>query len=107
MKLNVGKTKSMIFNFSKKHQFTTDLAVNGENIEIVNEAKLLGTVITDKLNWDRNTEELVKKALKRMQLLNAAANFTTSKSDLKIIYLSFIRSVLEKSAVVWHSSLKN
>ena len=40
-----------------------------------------------------------------MQLLNAAAAYTRSKFDLKCIYITFIRSVLEKSAVVWHSSL--
>ena len=32
-----------------------------ENFEIVRETTLLGTVITDRLTWDRNTEELVKK----------------------------------------------
>ena len=84
MKLNCKKTKSMIFNYSKNHQFTTNLEVEGESIEIVKEAKLLGTVITDKLNWDRNTEELTKQAFKRMQLLNAAASYTSSKCDLKV-----------------------
>ena len=107
MKLNIKKTKNMIFNFSKKHQFTTNLNVDEENIEIVNEAKLLGTIITDKLTWDRNVEELTKKGYKRMQLLNAASRFTSSKFELKNIYLTFIRSVLEQSAVVWHSSITN
>ena len=41
-----------------------------------------------------------------MQLLNKAANYSSDKNDLKIIYLTFIRSVIEQSAVVWHSSLK-
>ena len=40
-----------------------------------------------------------------MQLLNAAASFTNNKKDLKDIYLTFVRSVVEQSAVVWHSSL--
>ena len=40
-----------------------------------------------------------------MQLLNRAASFTSSRSDLRSIYLTFIRSILEQSAVVWHSSL--
>ena len=40
-----------------------------------------------------------------MRLLNTAAAFTSSTNDLKNIYLTFIRSVLEQSAVVWHSSL--
>ena len=42
-----------------------------------------------------------------MQLLYASAGFTSSKYDSKSIYLTFIRSVLEQSAVVWHSSLNN
>ena len=95
----------MIFNLSKKYQFTTNLNVDNREIDIVKETKLLGTILTDKLTWDRNTEELVKKSYKRMTLLNAAAGFTSARNDLKNIYLTFIRSVVEQSAVVWHSSL--
>ena len=67
MKLNIRKTKNMSFNFSKKHKFITQLSVNGTNIEIIKEAKLLGTYITDDLKWNRNTTEIVKKAYRRMQ----------------------------------------
>ena len=105
MKLNVNKTKTMIFNFSKKNQFTTKLKIMNKDIEMVKETTLLGTIITDQLTWDRNCEELVKKGYKRLQLLNATAAFTNNRKDLKDIYLTFVRSVLEQSAVVWHSSL--
>ena len=37
--------------------------------------------------------------------MNRAAGFSSSKNDLKQIYLTFVRSILEQSAVVWHSSL--
>ena len=40
-----------------------------------------------------------------MQLLNRAAKFTNNFSDLKSIYLTYVRSILEQSAVVWHNSL--
>ena len=46
-----------------------------------------------------------KKAYKRMELLRKASHFTVSKLDKKIIYTLYIRSVLEQSCVVWHSSL--
>ena len=105
MKLNVKKTKTMIFNFSKKNQFTTKLNVMNTDIDMVKETTFLGTVFTDQLTWDRNSEELVKKGYKRLQLLNATASFTKNKKDLKDIYLTFVRSILEQSAVVWHSSL--
>ena len=49
--------------------------------------------------------EHASKAWKRMLLLQNAAKFTKESSDLKSIYLTFIRTVLEQSALVWHSSL--
>ena len=105
MKLNEKKTKNMIFNFTKNHQFTTKLSVNEIDLEVVQKTKLLGTVLTNNLSWNRNTEELVKKSFKRMHLLFKISSFTKSREDLKAIYLTYIRSVAEQSAVVWHSSL--
>ena len=105
MKLNIKKTKNMIFNFSKKLQFITSLSVNEEKIEVVKDTKLLGTILTDDLKWDKNTKEIVKKSYQRMRLLNTAAGFTSNVQDLKSIYLTYIRSILEQSAVVWHSGL--
>ena len=40
-----------------------------------------------------------------MQLLRKVASFGASKEDLKDIYVLFIRSILEQSAVVWSSGL--
>ena len=105
MVLNEKKTKNMIVNFSKKYQFTTQLSVNDIPIELVRETKLLGTHLTENLKWDKNTSEIVKNAWKRMQLFFRAASFTSNKADLRKIYLTFVRSILEQSAVVWHSSL--
>ena len=82
-------------------QFTTKLSVTEKPIAIVKETKLLGTYLTDDLKWNKNTSETVKKAFKRMQLLTRAASFTSCKKDLRKIYLIFIRSILEQSAVAW------
>ena len=51
----------MIFNFSKKQRFTTRLIADDENIEVIKDIKLLGTIITDDLKWDANTQYIVKK----------------------------------------------
>ena len=40
-----------------------------------------------------------------MELLRRVASFGTSLDDLRNIYILFVRSQLEQSAVVWHSSL--
>ena len=97
----------MIFNFTEKYNFTARLKLNNENLEVVKQAKLLGVIISDDLKWDQNTEYLVKKANKRMELLRKVANFSTSIEDKKDIYVLYVRSILEQSSVVWHSSLTN
>ena len=105
MKLNPKKCKNLIFNFTNNHQFVTALKVNNHETETVKEAKLLGTIITDDLKWSRNTEQIVKSANLRLRILHEASRFTKKISDLKIIYMMFIRSKLDSSSVVWHSSL--
>ena len=105
MLLNEAKTKTMVFNFTNNHQFTTRLSVNNENIQVVDNTKLLGTYITNDLKWDLNTSELVKKANMRLQLLHKIIDFGSSLSDLKEIYILFIRSILDQSCTIWNSSL--
>ena len=73
----------------------------------MNETKLLGTILTDDLKWNRNTENIVRGTNRRMQLLHKAKKFTNNTRDLKQIYMLQIRSKLDQSAVVWHSSLSN
>jgi hypothetical protein len=72
---------------------------------VINSTKLLGTIITSDLRWEENTSQIVKKSNARMELLRRVASFGTSVEDLKNIYFLFVRSQLEQSAVVWHSSL--
>ena len=40
-----------------------------------------------------------------MELIRRVAEFGTPVEDMKEIYILFIRSILEQSATVWHSSL--
>ena len=95
----------MLFNFTQKYQFMTRLTLNGENVEVVSESKLLGTIISNDLTWNSNTANIVRRANARMVLLRKLSEFGAPLSDLKTIYKTYIRSVLEQSAVVWHSSL--
>ena len=105
MLINEKKTKTIIFNYTDNYQFTTRLSINDKNIEVIDSTRLLGTIISRDLRWDLNTAAIVKKANARMQLLRKVAGFGASVDDLKIIYILFIRSLLEQSATVWHSRL--
>ena len=48
MEINEKKTKTILFNFTKKYQFTTKLSLKEQNIEVIENAKLFGTVISKK-----------------------------------------------------------
>ena len=105
MLINQKKTKCMAFNYTDNYKCTTRLQLNNETVEVVDSTRLLGTIITENLTWDLNTQTIVKKANARMQLLRKVASFGTPTEDLVNVYILFIRSLLEQSAVVWHSSL--
>ena len=75
MKLNTQKTKNMIFNCANNYQFTTRLSLSGENIERLQNTKLLGTFISEDLKWDLNTKEIVKKANMSMLILRKMSTF--------------------------------
>ena len=95
----------MIINFTENYKFTTRLQLKNKNIDVINSTRLLGTILTDDLLWDLNTQHLVKKANARMQLLRKVASFSPPVEDLKIIYILYVRSILEQSATVCYSSL--
>ena len=105
MQIHEKKTKAMVFNFTKKYQFSTDLKLNNSKIDIETQTKLLGTIVTNKLSWDANTNNIVKKANARMQILHTISKFGAPINDMKEIYFSYIRSLLEQSCNVWHTSL--
>ena len=105
MKINKTKTKTMIFNYTNNYQFNRRLKIDNEILQTVENTKLLGTVITSDLKWDFNTKSIVKKAYARMELLRKLVKFQPPKNDLKQVYVTYIRSLLEQSFTVWHSSL--
>ena len=105
MQLNQKKTKSLIFNFTRDKQFTTNIKLKGETVEIVKESKLLGVIVSSDLKWDKNTNHIVKNANRMMRMLHIATKFTRNKSHLVHIFKTFIRSRLEYASTLWHSSL--
>ena len=105
MEISEKKTKAMIFNFTEKYQFTTRLNLKGNNIEIVDKMKILGTTINNQLTWDDNCNEIIKKVNSRMQLIRELQSFGASIEEMVHFWTLFCRSVLEQSCVVWGSSL--
>ena len=105
MKLNVNKCKFMVFNPTKNYDFIPDLNVDGNQLETVEEMKLLGLNIRSDLKWKSNTATMVTKGYKRMWMIKRLKNHGATLEDLKEIYIKQIRSVLEFGVPVWNSGL--
>ena len=104
IKLNEAKSNYMIFSRTKTN-FVTRLSLNGNKLDQVSTAKLLGIWITEDLNWDKNTKEICKKAYSRISMLTKLKYVGTSMEDLIDVFVLFIRSCAEYCSVAFHSSL--
>ena len=105
MKLNLRKTKFMLFNQCKSIDFLPTLHIDGSAIELVEEMKLLGVVITSDMKFSRNTEYIVERGYKRIWMLRRLKTLGASDHQLVDVYIKQVRSVLELAVPVWHSSL--
>jgi hypothetical protein len=105
MKLNVKKSCGMIFNFTQNYQFNSRIKIEGQPLQLVNETKLLGLILRIDMQRSSNTDYLVKKANARMEILRRLANFSAPIKDMVQIYITYIRSILEQSCVIWHNSI--
>ena len=61
MKINSSKSKVMLFNTSKINDFMPEVILDGENnLDVVEEFKLLGVVLRSDLKWISHTEYICK-----------------------------------------------
>ena len=95
MRLNSSK-KIMTFNFTDKFQFASRLELDGIPLEMVNQIKILGVLVTNDLKWDINTNELTKKTYSRMRLLNKVIEFGCSKSELLCLKNEKTKAIVQK-----------
>ena len=81
------------------------LFVNNLPLEAVNTIKLLGVNLTSDLKWTTHIRHISSKASKRLYALRILRRSGVQPSDLRTVYCSFIRPVLEYACPVWHTSL--
>ena len=67
----------------------------------MNEYKHLGTVIDDKLNWNKNTQLVFGKAMQRMFFLQ---QFNVDRTILHLFYQSVIQSIVTSYIVSVYGS---
>jgi hypothetical protein len=105
MKINHNKSKVMIFNQARTRDCMPNLKLDGANLEVLDEMRLLGLVITSDLKWTQNTESICKKAYNRLWMLRRLKALGADVFDLKDVYEKQVRSVLEFGAPVFAAGL--
>jgi hypothetical protein len=105
LELNVSKTKEMCVDFRKTKVDETASLIHDEPVEIVDTFKYLGTIFDNKLKFDANTENIVKRGQQRVYLLRKLNSFSVSPVILCRFYQSFIESLLSFSFICWFRSL--
>ena len=99
------KCKEMIIDFRKDGTVIPAMKINDCVLKRVSSYELLRLWIDDDLKWNSNTEYVVKKAAKRLYFLKTLKGYSAPPADLKIFYISAIRSIVEYGAQIWHGSL--
>ena len=106
MKLNADKCKELRILFAKTRTSPIPpVIVNGNELEVVQHAKLLGVTISSDLSWNQHISDVVKKASKRLYFLVQLKRARVSPNDLVLFYVSCIRSVLIYAAPVFYFAL--
>ena len=106
MKINFTKTKVMKFNTSKVRDFPVRLHFNDDKfLEVVENCKLLGILISSDLKWTKNTKQLIKKAMTNMWILRRLKHKSVTVDEMLEVYKLKIRSMVELACPVWHSSI--
>ena len=107
MKIKEKKTNVMKFSFSRSYDFPPELYIQGfgEKLQVVQETKLLGVILTSDLKWSANTDFICKKGYKNMWTLRRMKKLNLDPLLILDVYIKEIRSVLELAVPAWHSGL--
>ena len=104
--LNVKKTKELIVDFRRKPHPLAPLKIKGEEVEVVEQYKYLGSIIDRKLNWADNTTALVGKGQQRLHFLRKLRSFNVCPKILELFYTSTVQSVLTFNSLGHFGSLR-
>ena len=85
----------MLFNTGKNMDFMPTFELENNEIEVVEEMKMLGLIIRTDMKWSSNSEHIVLKAYTRLWILRRLKTLGASSLDLLDVYIKQVRSILE------------
>ena len=97
---NPSKTKSMIISRKRISRTHPDLVFMDQTLQNETEHKHLGLILRSDLTWSSHINEIINKGMKIVNILKHL-QMRLSRKSLEILYLSFIRPILEYGSAVW------
>ena len=71
------------------------MIIDNQELEVVNEVRLLGLTLRSDMKWSSNTNDMISKANKRLWILRRLKYLGAKIPDLIEVYTKQIRIVLE------------
>ena len=87
-----------MFDFRKTSKKHDPLFLYNKEVEQVKEYKYLGSIVTNTLDWTKNTQTLCQKTNKRLYFLRMMNNIHVDRIILVLFYQSLIQSILTYNA---------
>ena len=78
---------------------------NGANLEVLEETRLLGVVLSSDLRWASNTNPIYNKAMSKMWLLRRMMKLNLEPNIVCDYYIKEIRVLAEQAVAIWNSGL--
>ena len=103
--LNPDKCKEMRICFARDPECFDAITIDGKELEVVKNAKLLGLTISDNLTWNAHVNEIIKKASKKLYYLVQLKRARVPPSDLVLFYTSCVRSGVDYAVPVFYNAL--
>ena len=105
MRIKEKKTNVIKFNFSHKYDFPPEILIEGfkNHLDVVQQTKLLGVILSDDLKWAANTDYICRKAYERIWILRRMKVLSVSPHIILDVYTKEVRSVVELAVPAWHS----
>ena len=102
--LNTDKTKELVVDFRKKRQIQHPISINGSAVERVHSIKFLGVHITRDLTWEEHTNQVVKKAQRRLFHLRRLKKFGVGPKILGAFFRGTTESILTGCITAWYGN---
>ena len=100
LKLNLAKTKYMIFTNRHKIKKDLDLTLNGTKIEYTERERFLGVIVDSNMSWSAHINLLSAKISRNAGIIYSLKGIVP-QSILKNLYDSFVQSHLNYCTSVW------